>query len=326
MLAIRKWFACLAVVAVVALLSGCSLAAGGAGTPIPGPGKAAGGAPLNVLATTTFLADIAQNVAGDRLTVDSLIPLGVDAHGFQPTPADVATVAKCDVLVVNGAGFEGGFLSSLLANAGGEHLVIAASAGLQERQSTDGEQSPGASHGQGEETDPHFWLDPNNAVRYVENIRDGLSKRDPAGAAEYAANAESYMAQLEELDRWVAKEVEQLPPERRLLVTNHEAFGYFADRYGFTVVGSIIPSVTTGTEPTAGDLARLVAAIEKTDAPAIFLETGSNPKLADQLARETGIKVAPPLYTHSVSEPGGDAPTYLNMIRYNTRTIVEALK
>ncbi len=276
---------------------------------------------LKVLAVETFLADIAQNVAGDRLTVEALIPAGLDPHAFEPTPADVAKLADCQVLVVNGGGLES-WLQKVLANAGGQRQVIEAAGGLAMRVPKVDDPAA-AEHPEG---DPHFWLDPTKTIRYVENIRDGLSQADPAGAPAYAQNAEAYIAQLKDLDQWIAEQVEQVPAARRLLVTNHESFGYFADRYGFQVVGAIVPSVTTGAAPSAQELATLTDRIGATGAPAIFLETGSNPQLAEQVARETGVKVVTGLYTHSVSPPAGSAPTYLAMMRYNTTAIVEALK
>jgi ABC-type Zn uptake system ZnuABC Zn-binding protein ZnuA len=275
-------------------------------TPTQTPG------PPRVLAVESFLADIAQNVAGDRLTVETLIPLGVDPHAYQPTPRDVAKVADSDVLIVNGAGIEA-FLDPLLANAGGQRTVITASAELTPRPDPQGE------HPQG---DPHFWLDPNNVIQYVENIRDGLPQADPDGAAIYAANAAAYIEQLKALDQWITQQVATLQPERRLLVTNHESLGYFADRYGFTVVGAVIPSVSTDASPTAQQMAALIEQIKATGAPAIFLEMGANPQLAQQIAAETGVRVVTDLYTHSLSAPDGPAPTYIDMMKYNVSQIV----
>ena len=265
-----------------------------------------------VLAVESFLADIAQNVAGDRLTVETLLPLGVDPHAYQPTPRDVAKVADSDVLIVNGAGIES-YLDSLLANAGGQRLVITASAGLTPRPDPQGEHPEG---------DPHFWLDPNNVIAYVENIRNSLSQVDPDGASVYAANAAAYIEQLKALDQWITQQVATVQPARRLLVTNHESLGYFADRYGFTVVGAVIPSVSTDASPTAQQMAALIEQIKASGAPAIFLETGANPQLAQQIAAETGVKVVTDLYTHSLSAPDGPAPTYIDMMKYNVSQIV----
>ncbi|MCS7259591.1 MAG: metal ABC transporter substrate-binding protein [Anaerolineae bacterium] len=311
---------------------------------------------LRVVAIEPFLADIAQNVAGERLKVASLIPLGVDPHSFEPTPNDLRTLAESDVVIVHGAGLEE-FLQDLLASAGGSYYLIEATKGLtprgwdvehqeemhpheaeeqeaelsaeekvSEAVSEEGSEEVHSEIHHHHEVDPHFWLDPNYVIRYVENIRDGLSQVDPAGATLYAQNADAYIAQLQELDRWIVAQVAQIPPEHRLLVTNHESFSYFADRYGFQVIGTILPGVSTGVSPSAQQLAQLIDLIRETGAPAIFLETGSNPQLAEQIAREAGVQVVSGLYTHSPSPPDGPAPTYLDMIRYNTTLIVEALR
>ena len=277
--------------------------------------------PLNVLAVETFLADIAQNVAGDRLKVDALLPFGVDPHGFEPVPSDIVRVAKSTVLIVNGAGLEV-FLDRMLKNAGGQRMIIVASQGLKQRVPQPGEGGAGAAQAEG---DPHFWLDPNNVIVYVQNIRDGLSKADPDGAATYAANAEAYIKKLRDLDTWIRTQVSTIPEKNRLLVTNHESQGYFADRYGFTVVGTILSNVSSSASPSAQDMVQLVARIRATGAKAIFLETGANPQLARQLAQEAGVKVVETLYDHSITN-GPPAGSYIDMMRYNVTVIVDALK
>ena len=302
----RRWttaagFAALAG-ATLMLVAGC----GSRGPDGVGPaGSSPQGAPA-VIAETTFLADIAQNVAGDRLHVKSILPVGSDPHSFEPAPQDAATVARADAVIINSPGLEPP-IDNLIAGAGSKDLVVIdASEGL-----------PGA------KTDPHFWLDPTKVVAYVDNIRAGLTKIDPAGEKVYAANAAAYQQRLRDLDTWITGRVATIPAGRRLLVTNHESFGYFAARYGFTIVGTIIPSAESEAAPSAQGLAQLVKVILKTGAPAIFVETGNNSDLARQLARETGIKVITDLYTHSL---GPGAETYLDMMRWNVDHIVEALK
>jgi ABC-type Zn uptake system ZnuABC Zn-binding protein ZnuA len=307
------------------------------------PGQSVEPGSLRVIATATFLADIAQQVAGDRLVIDSLVPVNVDPHTFQPTPRDIARIADSQVLIVNGAGFEE-WLEEALQNAGGERLVITASAGLEMRASEqdlhdddldadepddhghEGDADSDAPNDHGHEGDPHFWLNPLHAIHYAENIREGLIQVDPGGAVIYRANASQYIEQLHELDTWIQAQVAQIPLERRLLVTNHESFGYFADRYGFQIVGTIIPSISTGAAPSAQELARLVDEIREAGVIAIFLETGANPQLAQQLGQETGVQVIADLYTHSVASTDGSAPDYIAMMKYNTTKIVEALK
>jgi ABC-type Zn uptake system ZnuABC Zn-binding protein ZnuA len=276
--------------------------------------------PVTVLAVESFLADIAQNVAGDRLKVETLIPIGVDPHTYQPTPQEVAKIAASQVLIINGAHFEE-WLDKTLENAGGQRLTITASAGLTSR-------TPGANEIMDPDHagDPHFWLDPNNAIQYVENIRAGLTQADPAGATIYAQNAEQYIRQLKDLDAWIQAEVSQIPAEKRLLVTNHESFGYFADRYGFTIAGTVIPSTSSEASPSAQQMAALIDDIKHLGVKAIFLETGANPQLAEQIAQETGAQVITDLYTHSITAADGAAPTYLAMLKVNVQKIVGALK
>jgi ABC-type Zn uptake system ZnuABC Zn-binding protein ZnuA len=269
-----------------------------------------------VLAIETFLADIVRNVAGDRLIVDSLLPLNTDPHSYQPAPRDIIKVSKSDVLVINGAGIET-FIYPLLDNAGGSRLVINASAGLIPRS------DPSAEHPEG---DPHFWMDPNNVIGYVENIRDGLIQADPQGSHFYVDNAAAYIVQLQALDAWIVDQVAQIPPDHRQLVTNHESLGYFADRYGFTVVGSIISSVSSESVPTARQLAELIDQIRASGARAIFIETGANTDLAEQISGETSAILVTNLYGASLSDVHGPASTYIDMMKYNVIQIANALK
>ncbi len=283
-------------------------------------------APAPVIAVENFLADITRQVAGSRLEVRSLVPSGVDPHGYEPTPQDIAAVARARLIVVNGAGLES-FISKLISNAGGDRPLVEASAGLASRSAREGEVLEGGviAAGPSSEPDPHFWLDPVMAVRYVQNIRDALSRVDPAGDKTYGTNADAYIRQLRELDAWILGQVAAIPPEKRSLVTNHESLGYFADRYGFRIVGTVIPSVSSEASPTARQLARLVDGLKKSGARAVFLEVGGSPQLARQVAKEAGIPVVTELYTHSLTDASGPAPSYLDMMRYDVKTIVDAL-
>lgn len=293
----------------LALMSGCA------------NGTGAASQKAEALAVENFLADITRNIAGDKMTVDSLVPVGVDPHAFEPAPKEVAKIADSRILLINGAGLET-WLKPVLDNTGGQHLVITASEGLSQRRARPGEMEQEQPGGQ----DPHFWLDPMDMVKYVENIRDGLSQDDPANADAYAKNAQAYIAKLQELDGWIREQIKTIPEDRRLLVTNHETLGYFADRYGFKIVGTVIPNFSSDASPSAQDLTKLSQEIRATGAPAIFLETGSNPQIANQVAAETGVKVVTGLFTHSLSGPDGPAPTYIEMMRYNVNQIVQALK
>lgn len=278
-----------------------------------------------ILTSTTFLADIARNVAGDRLPVESLLPVGADPHAYQPTPQDAAKVADSKLLIVNGMEYEH-FIETLLENAGGERMVVTASEGLEARHMEEhaGEAEAGSGHAH-EAGDPHMWLDPNLVVTYVENIRDGLIQFDPEGEAVYRSNAEAYIAELKNLDAWIVEQVAQVPQARRLLVTNHEALGYFAERYGFTIAGTVIESFSSGASPSAGQMADLIAQIQSSGAPAIFLDASDNESLARQIAAETGVDVVTDLHLESLTD-GAPAATYIEMMKHNVTLIVNALK
>ena len=269
---------------------------------------------LNALTSTTFLADITRNIAGGRISVDSLLPVGADPHAYQAAPSDVAKIAESDLLILNGLEYEH-FIEPLLENAGGERLMIEATAGLSPRKDA------GSEHG----VDPHMWLDPNLVVTYVENIRDGLIQIDVEGTQIYKANADAYITQLKDLDKWIVGQVNTIPAERRLLVTNHEAVGYFAERYGFEVAGAVIPSLSTDAGTSAKELAALIEVIKTSGAPAIFLGEVESPDLANQIAAETDVKVVDNLHLESLTV-GLPAATYIDMMKHNVNQIVEALK
>lgn len=267
-----------------------------------------GGTVPVVLASTTFLADIAQNVAGDRVKVESLLPIGSDPHSYQPTSQDVTKIAESKLLILNGVEYEH-FIEGLIENAGGERTIVTTSDGI-------------TPHAAG---DPHMWLDPNLVITYAENIREGLTHFDPDGAAEFQSNADVYTVELNELDAWITGQVSQIPDEKRLLVTNHEALGYFAERYGFTVVGTVIESFSSDASPSAQQMAELIDQITASGASAIFLDASDNPILAEQIAAETGVTVVTDLHLESLTD-GAPAATYLDMMKHNVTKIVEALR
>jgi ABC-type Zn uptake system ZnuABC Zn-binding protein ZnuA len=277
----------------------------GACSPVTPPTATEG--PLSVVAAETFLADIAQNVAGNRVTVQSLLPAGVDPHEYQLTPQDAIALTQSKVLIVNGQGYEP-WLMRYEPEGNRGPLQVEASTGLA-----------------GQE-DPHLWMSPLNVVTYTENIRDGLSQADPQGSSTYAANASAYIQELRDLDAWIRVQVAQIPSERRLLVTNHFALGSFAKEYGFVVVGTVIPSSSDEAAPSAQEMAALSRTIESSGAPAIFLGVSENDQLAQQVAAESGAGVVAGLYVETLSETNGPAPTYVEMMKFDVRLIVETLK
>jgi ABC-type Zn uptake system ZnuABC Zn-binding protein ZnuA len=279
------------------------------------PANPISGLPI-VMATETFLGDIAQNVAGSRITIETLLPVTVDPHEYQPKPQDVTRLAQARVLIINGLGYES-WLQKMLDSLGGQRQIIVATNGVIP------DPDPSGVHPQG---DPHMWMNPVDTINYVIQIRDGLILADPAGKDVYTRNANAYITTLRGLDQWVKDQVNQLPVEQRLLVTNHDALGYFANAYNFKIVGAVIPSVTTDASPSARQLASLIGTIKSSGARAIFLDIGENQNLAQQIASETGVKVVTGLYVESISGSAGPAPTYIDMIKYDVTVILEALK
>jgi len=270
----------------------------------------------NVLPTESFLGDIAQNVAGSRIKVDTLLPVTVDPHEYQPKPQEVAKLAQAQVLIINGLGYEA-WLQKTLDSLGGQRQVIVTTNGLTP------DPDPSGQHPEG---DPHMWMNPLDVINYVYQIQDGLTQADPAGKEVYTQNADAYIVKLRALDQWVKDQVYQLPVEKRMLITNHDALGYLAKAYNFKIIGEIIPSVSTDASPSAHQLTGLIDTIKSSRARAIFLDIGENKKLAQQIALETGVVVITNLYVESTSGANGPAPTYIDMIKHDVTVILDALK
>jgi ABC-type Zn uptake system ZnuABC Zn-binding protein ZnuA len=264
---------------------------------------------LTVVTTTTIFADIVQNVAGSRVSASSIIPPGVGPEDYEPKPDDARKLSDADLIVSNGVGLDD-FLDRLLANAGGDHPRLVLGDGIPTI-SVNGE------------ANPHFWLDPTLVKQYyLPAIVTKLSSIDPAGASTYQSNAAAYGAQLDALDADLKARIEAIPPANRKLVTFHDAFPYFAKHYGFELVGVILENV--GTEPSAADLAALVAKVKAAHVKAVFSEAQFSPKLSQALAQEAGItNVVTTLYNDALGPAPAD--TYLGLMRYNVDEIVKAL-
>jgi ABC-type Zn uptake system ZnuABC Zn-binding protein ZnuA len=270
------------------------------------------GSTLRVVATTTQVADFARNIGGDRVQVTSLFKPNVDAHDYEPSPADIDTIARADLVIENGAGLES-WLHDTVTSSGYDGPVIDTSQGVRLRQL-------------GGQPDPHIWQNPRNAMVMAANIEGALAAADPADADVYRTNLAAYTKQLQALDAEVQRQLDSLANKK--LVTNHDAFGYYIDRYGLQFVGSIIPSFDTSAELSGRDIRDLVAKIKATRVKAVFSETSLPPKTAETIAREAGVKVVEgedALYGDSLGPPGSDGDTYLKMVRHNTRTIVHNL-
>jgi ABC-type Zn uptake system ZnuABC Zn-binding protein ZnuA len=301
---VRRRWTVLAAGVLAVLATACS-----GGGQSPGSGDPGQGRVLEVVATTTQVADFARAVGGDQVRVTSLIKPNVDAHDYEPSPADLDAVARADVVLQNGVGLEE-WLDDTIKSSGFGGPVVDTSKGVALRQA-DGE------------PDPHIWQNPRNARLMAANIERALAQAGPAAAPRFQANLTAYTRQLEELDAEVARQVDSLANKK--LVTDHDAFGYYVDRYGLELVGTVIPTFDTSAELSGRDVRDLVAKIRATKVKAVFTEASLPPKTAETIAGEAGVKVVTggdALYGDSLGPAGSDGDTYLKSIRHNTATIV----
>ncbi|MBN9596706.1 MAG: metal ABC transporter substrate-binding protein [Afipia sp.] len=273
-------------------------------------------APLNVVATFSILGDFAKNVGGDRVNVTTLVGQNSDTHVYTPTPADAKKIADAKLVIVNGLGLEG-WLPRLVKSSGSKAVTVVATKGVTARKIEDGHSHDPA------DADPHAWQSVDNAKIYVTNIRDVLIAADPAGAETYRANATAYLAKLDALDRDIRETVAKIPSERRSVISTHDAFGYFAAAYGIKFIAP--QGVSTESEPSARDIAAIITQIKKQKIPAVFLENVTNPRLMQRIAAETGAKIGGTLYSDSLTNEKGPAPTYIDMVRHNIKALTSAL-
>jgi ABC-type Zn uptake system ZnuABC Zn-binding protein ZnuA len=288
----------------------------------------------SAVVTFSVLGDFVHNVAGDHMEVVTLVGPDKDTHTFEPTPEDCVKLANAKIIFENGAGFEPWFGKICESSRTKAHRVTTTKGLKLIKADEEGDHdhkhgSDGHHHeGDDEDNDPHVWHDVNNAKHMVEVIRDALVECDPDHAADYKANSATYLKELEDLDNWVLCEVNTLQPKDcRKLVTNHDTFGYFAKRYEFEIVGSLLGSVSTeAADPSGAAFKDLVQKMKDTKVRAIFAENVENSKIIARLAEEAGVKLAPPLYTDALGKPGTEGETYIKMMRYNVKTIVSNLK
>jgi zinc/manganese transport system substrate-binding protein len=273
---------------------------------------------LKVLATFSILGDFVKNVGGDRVEVSTLVGPNSDAHVYAPAPADAKRVADAKVVITNGLGFEG-WMSRLVKASGSKAAVVIATKGVKERK------APGAhGHGHGHGgADPHAWQSVANVKIYVANIRDALIAADPTGKTVYDSNAASYLTALDALDQEVRAAVATIPADRRRIISTHDAFGYFQQAYGVQFIAP--QGVSTEAEASARDVARIITQVKKQKIPAVFIENVTDPRLMEQIARETGARIGGKLYSDALTEQNGEAPTYIELMRHNLKTLSAAL-
>jgi ABC-type Zn uptake system ZnuABC Zn-binding protein ZnuA len=299
----RRRVALLTVTAALLLAAGCARPGGPWREHADGP---------RVVATTTQVADMAAVVGADRIDLVRLLKPGIDAHDYEPSPADVEAVATAQLVVENGVGLES-WLHDTIESSGYDGPLVDASQGVRLRQV-------------GGEPDPHIWQDPRNAMVMAANIERGLARVDPGSAGFYQRQLDGYLEDLRALDAEVERQTASLA--NRKVVTNHDAFGYYLARYHLELVGSVIPSFDSSAELSGRDIRDLVARIRATGVKAVFAETSLPPRAAETIAREAGVRVVSgedALYGDSLGPPGSDGDSYLRMIRHNTRTIVRNL-
>jgi zinc/manganese transport system substrate-binding protein len=273
---------------------------------------------LKVVASFSILGDLVKNVGGDRVEVATLVGPNGNAHVYAPSPADAKKAADAKLVFVNGLGFEG-WLERLVKASGTKAPIIVTTKGIKPRERV-GDRDHDHDHGR---ADPHAWQSVANAKIYVTNIRDALIAADPAGKAAYDANAAAYLARLDALEREVRDVIAKIPSERRKIITSHDAFGYFEGAYG---IGFIAPQgVSTEAEASAKDVAAIITQIRKQKIAAVFLENVTDPRLVEQIARETGAKIGGTLYSDALTDDKGDATTYIDLIRHNLRQLAAAL-
>jgi ABC-type Zn uptake system ZnuABC Zn-binding protein ZnuA len=285
--------------------------------------------PLRIVAATTIVADVLAQVGRQAVDVVTLLPPGADPHGFVATPRQLAEISASDLVVLSGFGLEEG-MGGVLEQVSADVPVVSLSEGIvgvpigegiaheQEPEGGDEQHTAGG-------VDPHVWFDPILVMEWTRNAATALGSLSPAHREVFQENAEAYREALLSLDSWIAEQIEAIPPAQRVLVTDHFVFGYFARRYGFEIVGAVIPAYSSSASPSTQDLVSLLDAIEQHQVKAVFVGLSANPEAAETVAAETGAEVVP-LYTESLSGPDGPAASYLALMRYDVDAIVQALR
>ena len=264
---------------------------------------------LNVVASFSILADFVRNVGGDRVNLTTLVGANADVHVYAPSPGDAKRVADAKLVIVNGLGLEG-WIARLVQSSGNKALVVFASDGIVPLKL-------------GPEADPHAWQSIPNAKVYVTNISNALVAADPMDAELFRGQTKVYLEKLDALDREVREAVAKIPPERRKVISTHDAFGYFAAEYGIQFIAPL--GVSTEAEPSARDIAKIINQIRAAKIPAVFLENISDDRLIRRIAAETGAKVGGTLISDSLTDEKGPAPTYIDMVRHNIKVLTSAL-
>jgi zinc/manganese transport system substrate-binding protein len=302
--------------AAVSLLAGC-LTVAASSLPV----AAQNADKLKVVATFSILGDMVRNIGGERVEVATLVGPNGDAHVYSPTPADGRRLTEAKIVFTNGLKFEG-WIDRLVKSSGTGAETIEAAKGVKPLKGEEEGHGHGHDHGHGG-SDPHAWQSIGNAKIYAANIRDALIAADEAGKATYQANTASYLKRLDEVEAEVKGLVAKIPPGRRRIITSHDAFRYFEEAYGIDVVAP--QGVSTDSEASAKDVARIIQQIKREKIAAVFVENVSDTRLMERIAKETGARIGSQVYSDALSEPNGPAGTYIDMMRHNIRAFSAAL-
>jgi zinc/manganese transport system substrate-binding protein len=278
--------------------------------------------PVGVIASFSILGDLVARVGGEHVTVTTLVGPNGDAHVYEPTPADARNTAAAELVIVNGLGFEG-WLDRLVQASGYKGTVAVASTGVEPIAMGEEEHKEAGDHHH-EGVDPHAWQSVANTEIYVKNIAEALCASDAADCSAFRASAAAYTDELKALDAQIKAGFARIPDERRKVITSHDAFGYFAKTYGIEVLAP--QGVSTESEASAADVANLIRQIRAEGVTALFVENISDPRLIEQIARETGARPGGELYSDALSGPDGPAPTYVEMMRHNAGLMQAAMQ
>jgi zinc/manganese transport system substrate-binding protein len=269
---------------------------------------------LKVVASFSILGDLTASIGDHDIDLKVLVGADSDAHIYQPTPADSRTLFEADVIIINGLGFEG-WINRLITASGTQARIITASDGIEPLY---------IASANGLEPDPHAWHDVNNIRHYLHNIRVGLAASDPARSHHFTERHAAMQAQLTTLEKEIRVNMARLPADHRTVITNHDAFGYFARAYGLQFISPL--GLSTESEASAASVAALIRQIREQEVKAVFMENISDPRLIQQIARESGARIGGTLYSDALSGKDGPAATWLQLFRHNLETLVEALK
>ncbi len=267
---------------------------------------------LNVVSSASIFQDMAKQIGGDRIISSTIVPIGGDPHTYHPTPSDVLLIQDADVIFINELSFEG-WVKDLINNSGTKGTTHTITNGI----------TPITSAKYKNSYDPHAWMDAQNGLIYISNIKNALVKADPKNKDYYNENYNNYYRKLKDLDYYIRQQIASIPEKQRVLITSHDAFAYYSKKYG--LINNAIMGISTDAEAQVSDILRITKAIKENQVPAVFIESTINPKMIEQVARDNNVEIGGELFADSIGDEDSDAPSYFDMLKHNTDVIVKAL-